>query len=120
MAEYSDGKRSGNRHRVPHVEIVETSEAVVLSAEMPGVRKEDLDVNIDGGELTIKGKRGSTNSGLKLVRGESDKADFLRVFTLGEALDTSNVNAKLDSGILTLTLHKKPEILPRKIEVEVV
>ena len=47
-------------------------------------------------QLTIKGKRGSTNSGLKLVRGESHKEDFLRVFTLGEALDTSNVNAKLD------------------------
>jgi len=120
MAANMNNQRSGNRHRAPRVEIVETSKSVVLSAELPGVRKEDVDVNIDGDELTIKGKRGSTNSGLKLVRGESHKADFLRVFTLGEELDASNVNAKLDHGVLTLTLHKKPEILPRKINVEVV
>ena len=120
MAANTNGQRNGNRHRVPHVEIFETSESVVLNAEMPGVRKEDFDVHIDGDELIIKGKRGSTNSGLKLVHGESHKADFLSVFTLGEELDNSNVNAKLDSGILTLTLHKKPEILPRKIDIEVV
>lgn len=119
MTGYSDTKQKETRHRVPRVEILETSESVVLRAEMPGVSKENLDINIDGDELIIRGKRKPMNAELKLIHGESDKADFLRVFTLGEELDTSNVNAKLDSGILTLTLHKKPEILPKKIDIEV-
>lgn len=90
----------------------------MLRAEMPGVAKKDLDVSIEGGELTIRGKRRPVNSGLRLVHGGIDRADYLRVFTLGDALDTADVKAQLENGILTLTLSKKPEILPRKIPVE--
>jgi HSP20 family protein len=86
---------------------------------MPGVAKEDFDINIEGDELTIRGKRQPVNSGLKLIRGGIDNADYYRAFTLGDALDADSVKAKFESGILTLTLSKIPEILPRKVEVEV-
>ena len=110
----------GTRHRTPRVEIFETEKDVTLRAEMPGVAKEDLDVNIEGEELTIRGKRRAVNSGLKLIHGGIDRSDYLRAFTLGDALDTSDVKARLEHGVLTLSLSKKPEILPRKIAVEVV
>jgi len=118
MLRHVDGKRDRARYRTPRVEIFEMPKTVVLRAEMPGVEKSDFDIGIEGDELTIRGKRERVNSGLKLVHGGIDRADYLRVFTLGDALDTEAVKAQLENGILTLTLSKKPEILPRKVEVE--
>lgn len=112
----SNGK---TRYRTPRVEIFETPEDVTLRAEMPGVAKEDFDIGIEGDDLTIKGKRKPVNSGLRLIHGGIDGADYYRAFTLGDALDTTSVKAKLEGGILTLSLSKKPEILPRKVEIEV-
>jgi len=90
----------------------------MLRAEMPGVDKDDFDIQIDGDELTIKGKRKPMDSGLTLIHGETDHADYLRSFTLGDQVDASKVEAKLSHGILTLTLRKKEEVLPRKITVK--
>ena len=118
MLRHVDGEQDRARYRTPRVEILETPKTVVLRAEMPGVEKSDFDIGIEGDELTIRGKRERVNSGLKLVHGGIDRADYLRVFTLGDALDTEAVKAQLENGILTLTLSKKPEVLPRKIEVE--
>lgn len=112
-------ERTNGRTRTPRVEIYESTEEVTLRAEMPGVAKEDFDINIERDELSIRGKRRPVNSGLKLIRGGIDSADYYRAFTLGDALDAENVKAQLEGGILTLTLSKKPEILPRKIAVEV-
>jgi len=119
MAQQANEQRDRVRYRSPRVEICETPEAVTLRAEMPGVAKEDFDVSIDGDELTIKGTRGPVNSGLKLIHGGIDRTDYLRVFTLSDALDTADIKARLESGILTLTLSKKPEVLPKKIPVEI-
>lgn len=112
-------EKTTGRTRTPRVEIFETAEEVTLRAEMPGVAKEDFEISIEGDELTIRGKRKHVDAGLTLVRGGIDNADYHRAFTLGDALDPDSVKAKLENGILTLTLSKKPEILPRKIEVKV-
>jgi HSP20 family protein len=106
------------RFRVPVVEIKETQTAVVLQAEMPGVDKDDFDVQIDGEELTIRGKQKPLNSNLRVIHQESDKSEYLRTFILGEQLDTSKVEAKAENGILTLTLHKKKEAAPQKIAIK--
>ncbi len=119
MLRHGNGPRERKGCRTPRVEIYESPKAVMLRAEMPGVTKEDFDISIEGDELTISGKRRPMNSGLKLAHEGIDQADFLRVFTLGDALDTADVKAQLENGMLTLTLSKKPEILPRKIPVEV-
>ncbi len=118
MSIHANGERDRARYRAPRVEILETPKTVTLRAEMPGVEKGDFDIGIEGDELTIRGKRERVNSGLKLIHGGIDRADYLRVFTLGDALDTEAVKAQLENGILTLTLSKRPEVLPRKIEVE--
>lgn len=112
-------ERTKERTRTPRVEIFETPEEVTLRAEMPGVAREDFEIHIEGDELSIRGKRGRVDSGLTLIRGGIENADYYRAFTLGDALDPDSVKAKLENGILTLTLSKKPEILPRKIEVKV-
>ncbi|RJP25096.1 MAG: Hsp20/alpha crystallin family protein [Candidatus Abyssobacteria bacterium SURF_5] len=106
------------RFRIPAVEIRETPTAVILQAEMPGVDKEDFDIQIDGDELTVKGKRKQLKSDLRVIHQESDSAEYLRSFILGDELDTSAVDAKTENGILTLTLHKKKEAAPQKIAIK--
>jgi len=119
MGEREDARaRGGIRYRTPPVDISETSKSVTLQAELPGVDKGNIEIDIDGDELTIKGERKPHDSGLKLLHGESNRSDYFRTFSLGEELDTSNVEASFKDGVLTLTLHKKPEVLPKKISIE--
>jgi HSP20 family molecular chaperone IbpA len=113
-------EQQGREHyRIPRVEILEDGESVTLRAEMPGVAKEDFDIGIDGDELTVLGKRSPVDSELRLLHGESGRGDFLRTFSVGDQMDPSNVEANVDRGILTLTIHKKKEVLPRKISINV-
>ena len=106
-------------YRAPKVEIFEESGSVVIRAEMPDVDKDNFDVGINGNELTLRGKRTPIDPGLRLVHGDGNRADYLRIFTLGDELDTATVDGKVDNGVLTLTLNKKPEILPKKITIAV-
>ncbi len=119
MGRRKDEGQGRTRYRTPAIEISETPKTVVLRAEMPGVAKEDFDIDVDDDTLTIRGKRKQNDPGLKIIHGESDQCDYHRTFSLGDSLDTSNVEAKVDQGILTLTFHKKPEVLPKKIEIQV-
>jgi HSP20 family molecular chaperone IbpA len=114
-----ESREERKRYRTPAVEICETPQSVTLLAEMPGVEKDDFDISIDEGGLAIRGKRRPLDSGLNLIHCESDQGDYSRSFSLGDELDTSNVVANAENGILTLTFHKKPEVLPKKIPVEV-
>ena len=106
------------RYRVPAVEIRETPNEVVLKAEVPGVENNDFDIQVDNGELTLRGKRKPLAEGLRSIHQESDTADYLRSFILGEELDLANIKAKAEHGILTLTLQKKKEAAPQKIAIE--
>jgi HSP20 family protein len=101
----------------PEVNIFETPEGYVLEAEMPGVNKDGLEITIAGNEITIVGRRtGEAASGEPLFR-ERATADFRRVFELDPAIDTSKIVAKMQQGVLTLTLPKSEEVKPRKIPV---
>lgn len=117
MAE-KEMKRGAERYRIPRVDIREERDSVTLRAEMPGVNKEDLDISIEGDELSIVGKTKPVDAKLRLIHGETSDGDFSRTFVLGEELDPSNVKAKLDNGVLTLTIHKRKELSPKKISVE--
>ena len=99
------------------VNIVETKDGYVLEAEMPGVNKEGLEVTLEGNEVTIVGRReNSSVSGQPLFR-ECQRADFRRVFQLDPAIDTTKIVARIDQGLLTLTLPKSEQVKPRKISV---
>jgi HSP20 family protein len=85
---------------------------------MPGVSKAGLEVTVEGLELTIVGRRSTeAPSGEPLFR-ESRQADYRRVFELDPAIDSSKVSAKIEQGLLTVTLPKSEQAKPRKITVE--
>src|SRR3954471_4884555 len=101
----------------PEVNIFETKDGFVLEAEMPGVNKEGLEITLEGNALTFIGRRNDvTPEGAPVYR-ESKSAHYRRVFELDPALDTGKINARMDQGVLTLTLPKAEKVKPRKIAV---
>jgi HSP20 family protein len=82
------------------------------------VNKEGLELTLEGTEITIVGRREKANvPGEPLFR-ESRDVGFRRVFELDPAIDTSRISAKMEQGILTLTLPKSEKVKPRKISVQ--
>jgi HSP20 family protein len=114
----TDHERTPREYVSPVVNICETQEGYVLEAEMPGVNKEGLEIMLEGNELAIVGHRQTAVlPGQPLFR-ESNSADFRRVFELDPAIDTSRISAKVDQGVLTLTLPKSEKVKPRRIKVD--
>jgi len=102
----------------PEVNIFEGPDGYVLEAEMPGVNRSGLEITLEGTEITIIGHRNrETTQGRPLFR-ESRSADYRRVFELDPAIDTAKIAARMDQGLLTLTLPKSEEVKPRKIKVD--
>ena len=102
----------------PEVNIFETGDGYILEAEMPGVNKEGLEITLEGNEITIVGHRHSEPVLGEPVFRESSPADYRRVFELDPAIDTSKAAAKMEQGVLTLTLPKSERVKPRKITVD--
>lgn len=111
--------RSGLTY-TPAVDIVERETELLLLADMPGVKLEDLNVNYEHGELTIHGRVAPRRSGeqTNFLLHEYGVGDFHRRFKLGDGLDAARIEANLHAGVLTLHLPKAKEMLPRKIKVQ--
>jgi len=101
----------------PEVNIFETKDGYVLEAEMPGVSKSGLEISLEGNQITLTGRRGSENAAGQPVFRERRVADFRRMFELDPAIDSSKIEAKLEQGVLTLSLPKSESVKPRKIVV---
>ncbi|HEV2395284.1 MAG TPA: Hsp20/alpha crystallin family protein [Verrucomicrobiae bacterium] len=102
----------------PEVNIFENKDGYVLEAEMPGVNKGGLEITLEGNEITITGHRTEEAlPGNPLFR-ESQNGGFRRVFELDPAIDTARISARMDQGVLTLTLPKSERVKPRKIAVD--
>ncbi len=103
---------------LPEVNIFETKDGYVIEAEMPGVSKEGLEITLEGNEISIVGHRkNEAVTGTPLFR-ERSVADYRRVFELDPAIDASRITAKMEQGVLTLTLPKSEEVKPRRIAVD--
>ncbi|MGE5186303.1 MAG: Hsp20/alpha crystallin family protein [Acidobacteriota bacterium] len=104
----------------PTFEVKETAEAFVIKADVPGVGEKDLDVAIDNGVLTVTGSRQAEDrkEGESYSLYERQYGSFTRSFKLPDVADGERVEAKLDSGVLTLTIGKKAEAKPRKISIK--
>jgi len=102
---------------VPTVDIFETADGYALEAEMPGVNKDGLEITLEGNEITIIGRRVMPPAGGDRLLRERSTADYRRVFELDPAIDTGKIAAKMDQGMLTLTLPKSERVKPRKIAV---
>jgi HSP20 family protein len=105
---------------VPSFEVKETKDAYVFKADLPGVRDNDLNITITGNRLTIAGKREAEKQEQHdtYYAYERSYGSFTRSFTLPEGVDMNAVAADLKEGVLSLSVKKKPEAQPRKVEVQ--
>lgn len=101
----------------PVVNIFESKEGYVLEAEMPGVNKDGLQVTLEGTGITITGHRRREEIDGEQILQERAQADYRRVFELDPAIDTAKISAKMEQGVLTLTLPKSERVKPRRITV---
>jgi len=105
----------------PNVDIFENKDQLVLEAELPGLKPEDVNVSIENNVLTIHGERRfeKKDEDDNFHRVERAYGSFTRSFTLPPTVSSENVNALFDNGVLRLTLAKREEAKPHRIEIKV-
>jgi len=105
---------------LPRTNVLEGAEDYRIVMDLPGVRNEDLEINLENEVLTIKAERSlEVPEGYQSRRSElPGKATWRRSFNLGSGIDYDRISARLDSGILTLSLPKNEKVLPRRIQVQ--
>ena len=101
----------------PTASVTEIADGYMLEIEMPGVKKDGLDISFENNELTIIGRRSLPAVEGTLIHRESRPENFRRVFELDPSIDTEKISAKIDQGLVTLTLPKAEHVKPRKITV---
>jgi HSP20 family protein len=89
----------------------------MLEIEMPGVQKDGLEISVENNELTIIGRRSLPAVEGTLIHRESCPENFRRVFEIDPSIDADKISAKIDQGLVTLTLPKAEHVKPRKITV---
>jgi HSP20 family protein len=106
------------RYYVPTADIYETEDALTVVLEMPGVEKKDIDVKLESDVLRVEGRIDfSKYEGLEPVYSEYNVGHFARSFTVSNKVNQDQIDAALDEGVLTLTLKKSKQALPRRIEI---
>lgn len=114
-------KTSESVATAPRINVVESDTAYEVQAELPGVVKEDLKVSVDGKRVSLEAevKRDTERKeGEKVILVERSVLKFARAFSLSKDIDDERVIAKLENGILTLTLPKKEEARPKQITIQ--
>src|SRR5205823_5400310 len=120
MTKTEDRTTSGTReftYLTPAANIRETTDGYLLEAEMPGVGKDGLEITVDSNELTILGRRSDEALAGEVVYRESRAWDYKRVFELDPEIDASKITAKMEEGVLMLTLPKTERVKPRRITI---
>ena len=115
-------RRNGERTQkeqfvAPVSSVVEEGEGYTLQVEMPGVNKEGLEISVENNELTILGRRSLPTVEGTLIHREMRPNNFRRTFELDPSIDTGKISARIDQGVVTLTLPKAEQVKPRKITV---
>jgi HSP20 family molecular chaperone IbpA len=112
--------RADRRTASPHVDVLENAEEVLVVADIPGVRGEDVDVRVENDTLTLETRRGApagAQQGPALLR-EYDEVDYTRAFRIPAGIDVSQVSAETKNGTLTVRLPKSAAAKARKISVQ--
>ena len=105
----------------PAVDVYEDEHTVTLKIEVPGIEEKDIDVRVENNTLTVHGERKIEKEEKEenYRRVERQYGSFTRTFTLPTTVDTENVSANYDKGVLKITLPKKAEAKPKQIKVNV-
>ncbi len=101
---------------IPLVDIYENEEAILLHADMPGVAKDRVSVNIDQGKLTLTGVRELRRDGA-VQWDEIGEVEYQRTFSIPHTIDAGNVEAEFKEGVLKLILPKSASAKPRSVEI---
>ena len=105
---------------LPPVDVIEDSTGISLYADMPGVAKDKLHLQVDGDTLAIEGELNlALPEGMEASHAEVGLSRYRRTFTLSKELDTGKVSAELANGVLKLRIPKAEHAQPRRIEVKV-
>jgi HSP20 family protein len=106
---------------VPAVDIYEDAQKVTLKLEVPGIDQKDLDIRVENNTLTVKGERKFEKDEKEenFHRIERRYGSFYRAFTLPSTVNTEDVHASYNAGVLKLELAKKPEAQPKQIKINV-
>ena len=101
----------------PRVNIVEDDQNVHIEAELPGVNKSGIEIEVRDGELSLKGRREVRTNNGTLRLAERANAGYWRVFTLGNGVQPDKITAEMIDGVLKLTVPKAEHVKPRVINV---
>ncbi|MBV5318513.1 MAG: Hsp20/alpha crystallin family protein [Desulfobulbaceae bacterium] len=102
----------------PAVDIFENEGEILLHADMPGVMKDDVAINIDNGKMNLSGIRRLQLAGALTRREFTDAAEYRRTFSVPQSIDVNKVHAELKDGVLCLHLPKSEAAKPRQIEIQ--
>jgi HSP20 family protein len=102
----------------PRVDIYETEDALVVSADLPGAQADDIQTDVRDNLLTLTAKVQKVNGAWKPLYREYETGHYARQFRLGQHIDQSRITAQLKDGVLTLTLPKAERVKPRRIEIK--
>jgi HSP20 family molecular chaperone IbpA len=117
--ERQDTSRYSDATLTPPVDVIEDANGITLYADLPGVNRDKLHLQVESDTLTIEAQADlSVPEGLTSSHTEVGLARFRRVFTLSKELDTERVSAELAQGVLTLRIPKAQHAQPRRIEVQ--
>jgi HSP20 family protein len=105
----------------PPIEMFEKEDEFIVKVELPGMKREEIDISVVGDTLTIKGERKAETEVKEeeYYCCERCYGSFLRSITLPAAVDTKNIEAVYENGILEVSLPKAPEVKPKKVEISV-
>ena len=101
----------------PAASVTEIADGYMLEIEMPGVQKDGLEISVENDELTVVGRRSLPAVEGTLIHRESRPENFRRMFEIDPSIDVDKISAKIDHGLVTLTLPKAEHVKPRKITV---
>lgn len=118
--DFDDYPALSNAQWVPAVDVNETEDTYLIEADVPGMAPDDIEVTLEKGVLTLKGERKSEKTtddkGARHV--ERSFGRFVRRFSLPDTADADGIDARVDQGVLRLTIKKKAESKPRRIEIK--
>lgn len=118
--DFDDFPALSNAQWVPAVDVHETEDTYLIEADVPGIDPDNIEVTLERGVLTLKGERKAehevSEKGARHV--ERSYGSFVRRFSLPDTADAENIDARAEKGVLRLTIRKKAESKPRRIEVK--
>jgi HSP20 family protein len=108
---------TGAQGWTPAMDLCETAQAYILTAELPGVAREHVRIDIRDGKLTLQGRRDARVSCEQYHQVERGHGEFCRSVLLPQAVDTATISAEMRDGVLTVTVPKAADAAPRRVEV---